>query len=482
MQETELNLELSQAGAETLLKTNPFGTSPTVLQQTSTYFDTLGRDLSKRGLSLRIRQSGNERVQTVKAGDGTAAGPFIRDEWERPVTGDKPVLDDPQIGALLAGAAPRLVPLFEVQVRRHRWNVTSSEATVEVSLDLGKIVAADRESPVCEIELEKKAGTPAALFELARKVDLVAPARLGVLSKAERGYRLLGPAPGAVKAKPAPLTPHMSAATAFVQIAAESLKQFRLNEMALTWSRDAEVLHQARVSLRRLRSLFSICKPLLLDSRFDRFREELRWLAAETGRARNIDVMLSRATNEELIARLQAAREDAYRALNTSLSSVRVRSLMIDLVEWFSIDDRRADTSSKVVHAELVRDFASVALNRLRKKVVKGGRNLIDADDEARHRLRIAAKKLRYAAEFFELLYLSKTQVKRHHRFTTVLAGLQDQLGNLNDLAVASDMFSELGLSGAVGTEDLFGMDEKARLLRRAAKAHDAFANTKRFW
>lgn len=56
MQETELKLELSRSGAGSLLKKNPFRSSPTILQQTSICFDTPGWDLSKRGLSLRIRQ------------------------------------------------------------------------------------------------------------------------------------------------------------------------------------------------------------------------------------------------------------------------------------------------------------------------------------------------------------------------------------------------------------------------------------------
>lgn len=231
-------------------KKNPLDSSPTILQQKSIYFDTPGWDLSKRGLSLRIRQSGNERIQTVKVGDGAAAGSFTREEWEQPVAGDAPVLDDPQIRDLLAGAGGKLAPLFEVHVKRHRWNVMEGDATIEVALDLGKVVAEDRQAPLCEIEFEKKAGAPTALFALARKVDQITPAHLGVLSKAERGYRLLGAAPGAVKAIPTSLTSDVSPATAFARIAAACLRQFRLNEAALGWSRDAEALHQARVALR----------------------------------------------------------------------------------------------------------------------------------------------------------------------------------------------------------------------------------------
>lgn len=481
MQETELKLEFSQAGAAALLKKNPFEAAPTVLRLKSIYFDTPRRDLSSRGVSLRIRQSGSEWIQTVKAGKGVMAGLFDREEWERAVVGDEPELDDPQVQALLAGIGPGLAPLFEVHVKRHRWNVTEGDSTVEAVLDVGRVVAADRETPFCEVELEMKAGSPTMLFDLARRIDRIVPVRLGVLSKAERGYRLLGPAPGPVKAGTTPLSVEMNAASAFARIASGCLRQFRLNEMTLGWSRDPDVVHQLRVALRRLRSLFSICKPLFGDSRFDHLREELRWLAAETGQVRNIDVIIARVTNEDLSDRLQGARDDAFAALQMSLSSVRARSLVIDVAEFIS-DEWRNDQSRAALCRQPSRDFATTVLDKLWKKVAKGGTNLVDADDETRHRLRIAAKKLRYAAEFFEPLFESKAETKRYRRFIKVVAGFQDQLGILNDLATALDTLSALKLLDVAGAESLVDAGDKAKLLHDAAKAHDAVVLTKRFW
>ncbi len=481
MQEMEVKLELTQSGASSLLKKDFFEGSPTILQQKSVYFDTSDRDLAQRGLSLRIRQCGNERVQTVKSGDGSA-GSFTREEWERPVADDIPVLDDPEIQTPPAATSERLRPVFEVHVKRHRWNVTEGDATIEVALDIGKVVAADREARLCEIELEKKTGSPTALFGLARKVNLITPAHIAVLSKAERGYRLLGPAPGAIKASVTPLTPDMNAATAFAHLAAACLRQFRLNEMALSWSRDADALHQARVSLRRLRSLFSICKSLFADSRFDHMRDELRWLASELGDARSIDVMISHTTIEALSSRLQEARNNAYGAVEAAFSSVRARSLMIDLAEWISIKDWRGDETGEALLVQPARRFASKVLDKLWKKVAKGGRNLTDLDDEARHELRISAKKLRYAAEFFGPLYKSKAKTKRHKRFIMAMEGLQDQLGSLNDLATAPEMLSKLDLSDVADAEDLFSAADKDKLLNDAAEAHDTFVDTRRFW
>ena len=66
---------------------------------------------------------------------------------------------------------------------------------------------------------------------------------------------------------------------------------------------------------------------------------------------------------------------------------------------------------------------------------------VVDENDApARHRVRIAAKKARYAAEFFRDL-LPKKEVKRYIK---CLSSVQDRLGHLNDLAVASRLLPEL--------------------------------------
>lgn len=59
---------------------------------------------------------------------------------------------------------------------------------------------------------------------------------------------------------------------------------------------------------------------------------------------------------------------------------------------------------------------------------------------------------------------------------------LQDQLGGLNDLATAADMLAALELSDVAGAKDLYSADDKSKLLKEAAKAHEAFVNTRRFW
>ena len=60
-----------------------------------------------------------------------------------------------------------------------------------------------------------------------------------------------------------------------------------------------------------------------------------------------------------------------------------------------------------------------------------------------RHQLRIAAKKLRYAADGFAGLFPQKPA----QRFVGRLKGLQDGLGALNDLATAEPLIARLNLA-----------------------------------
>lgn len=479
MQELELKFDLSAKDATRLLQSDLFGLSPTILEQRSIYFDTRDCKLHGHGLSLRIRQSGNRRTQTVKSNKNAAAGLFARQEWKQRVVDDIPVLDDRRMQNLLACTASMLAPVFEVHVKRHRWTVREADAVIEVALDLGKVLVADREAPICEIEFERKAGSTVSVFQLARKVDAITPLRLGVLSKADRGYRLIGPFSASTKAVPAALTCDMTAAQAFACIAMECLRQFRLNGDGVLWLRDKEALHQARVALRRLRSLFAIFKSGFNDSRFDHLRKELKWLASALGDARNIDVLMDYTSNHIILEALGKERDEAYTASVAALSSLRARSLMINMVEWIAVREWRADDAHTFLEQPIC-GIASGALDKLERRVRKVGRHLAEAEDENRHAVRIAAKRLRYAAEFFQPLYKGKT--KRYRRFIQALANLQDELGLLNDLAIMPAIVERLGLSVLEGIKELTEFRSDKSHVQQAAKAHRILVKTKRFW
>src|SRR4030095_16546068 len=70
----------------------------------------------------------------------------------------------------------------------------------------------------------------------------------------------------------------------------------------------------------------------------------------------------------------------------------------------------------------------------------KRGKQLVALSPEERHRVRISAKKLRYACEFFSSLYLHKHV--RH--YLAALTGLQDVLGILNDAVTTEQLLQKL--------------------------------------
>jgi CHAD domain-containing protein len=100
---------------------------------------------------------------------------------------------------------------------------------------------------------------------------------------------------------------------------------------------------------------------------------------------------------------------------------------MFDLVEWIAIGGWRDGDAGK----QQLSKFASRALDRFWSKVKKPGKKLSKLDDETRHELRIAGKKLRYACDFFEALHSRKKPSKPRRKFMAALEQLQGDLGNL---------------------------------------------------
>ena len=482
--EIELKLVLKPGDADGLEVSALLGDVPTKTRQRSIYFDTPDHDLAKAGLSLRIRRSGRQRIQTVKSYGSNAVGLFDRPEWEREVLDDRPIVDDTTpIQALLGERVADLAPVFEVHVERSAWNVHEGDATIELVVDRGEVVLAEgRRSPICEVELELKHGDAAALFAFARKIDAVVPIRLGVMTKAERGYALIDTVATVFKAERIALKPDMTAAHAFQHIVQTCLRHFRRNEDLMIKGPKPDALHQARVALRRLRSAFSIFEALLVDDVSAQLNDEVRWLAAELGEARNLDVMLERAPPGELRDRLEAAHLLAYARVNQVLMSSRVRRLMLNLAQWTASGTWLAESSNRDIRDQPSREFASAALDRFRHKVKKHGRDLAAAEDEARHKVRREAKKLRYAAEFFTALFDRKRERRQYKHFVAVMEALQEQLGALNDMAAASDVLTTLGIGDESSAVALLFPDDKRKLLDTAQSAHDALVDAKRFW
>ena len=480
--ETELKLELSADAVDTLLGSGLLGSPISVDPLTSIYFDTPDCQAWEGGYSLRIRTVGEAHVQTVKA-----AGPnraiFARSEWETPLTGNTPVIDyTTPLRSELDIEDGTLVRQFSTLVKRHRWNVDQDGSQIEVALDMGSIVAGDREMQIRELELELKDGKPYTLFTLARRIEALVPIRFGVASKAERGYRLLREQQTAYKAEPVHLDRDLRVSASFQVIAEACFRQFRLNESIVINRPNPSALHQARVALRRLRSAFSLYKVILVDAESQRLKEELKWLAGVLGEARNIDVLIARVGNSDVKSRLLEARDSAYEQVLNALFSSRAEAFMLDLNEWLHCGEYLALVETAEIRNGPVVDFAIDILDRQRKKLKKRGKSLVEADDEHRHETRKAAKKFRYASEFLRSLFSSKQAERRYEKFIQAMEKLQDELGLLNDMVTAPTVIHNLELESHPGVESLMVAGNSEKLITAAQSSLDELMERKRFW
>ena len=508
--ELEVKLALAPAHLPALKKLPLFRAAkakPARSTEVTVYFDTDKHKLRRSGLMLRVRRRGRRYVQTVKATGNS--GVFQRDEWETEIAGKGPNLDKgagTALEPLLSGKfRQRLKPLFETRVRRTVYPLVDGAHAMALVVDQGTIDAGKRSQPLCEIELELERGTAADLFDVARQISQAVPAQLALKSKSERGYEIADDeTERPVKAAPIDLPAATTARDAFRVIGLACLKQIVANEPALVKS-DPEGVHQMRVGLRRLRAAMSLFAALLNDAQSEAIKPRLKWLAEELGPARELEVLVNRvvapikrshrrwrgmtALSRELAGRRDAAIARAQEAVK----SVRFRALTIDIAAWLEAglwshpqDDLVADRG--VLPADA---FASEQLAQRWRKVRKKGKALARLDAHSRHKLRIHAKKLRYAAEFFAALFPAKRALKRRKLFLRALERLQDELGDLNDIAVHEKRIAALGIGrrrsnpNRVFAAGLLTGRENARAeaaLAAAADAYDDLAKVKLFW
>lgn len=186
-----------------------------------------------------------------------------------------------------------------------------------------------------------------------------------------------------------------------------------------------------------------------------RWSDELRDYGRHVGAARDLDVL------QAAILRPALGKTDA--AQPTGLSGAARRAAVEarrNALRWLSSAER------PLLPLEFARDlhginlrspctdigaFAADALARLRKKARKRLKTArVERSNVSFHRLRIALKRLRYALEFFAPLM----PAKRLAPYVKAVAHAQDDLGYLNDVAVAKRTFKQWAAANAALREE----------------------------
>lgn len=472
--ETELKLKATPQTLAKLRQAQIFGARGAGRAVTknllSVYYDTAERALQSRLATLRVRKVGDKYIQTLKSA-ALEPGGLTRSEWEWPVTGPQPdlsVIVEPEALALLGPlSADQLQPVFESVVKRTIRMVGGEGERVEVAFDTGELRAGDgAATQLAELELELKEGEPAALFALALEIAKLAPVRLETRTKAARGFALAAGLAddGWSKADKLDLTPTMTVEAALCGIFRNGLNHFTANDACALAGAEPEGVHQMRVALRRLRSAASLFRRFIPTDRYAWLTAELRWLAGSLGPARDWDVFLSElvapvraglgqgaALADDLTAleaAAEAKRRAGYEAVSAAIQSERYGRFQLELAGWVEARGWRAQPVSEdsVKLFAPIGDLADSLLDRRMRRARRSGRGFAHLAAVQRHELRIALKKLRYAADFFRGLYDEKTT----RRFIAQLASLQDALGHLNDVATASRLIQSLHDDGTV--------------------------------
>src|SRR5689334_11635655 len=464
----------------------------------SRYYDTPSDELYQNGVALRLRRRGARWLQTVKGAGDAAAGMHRRAEYEWALS--RPIPDATRLATtpwakLFAATAASLAPVFGTEVTRAEQALAFDDGTrALLSFDHGTVRAGRKRAPLSEIEIELVEGDPRQLIDLALALCADIPLTLAHASKADRGYALArSRPPQPLHAGKVALAADASAAEALSATAIDCITPIGGNAEPMCAGRNGEFLHQLRVGVRRMRSLLQLAAPVASTTQVDALDARLIALADIFGPARDRDVF-SAATLAAIAPhlddqarhgfarlRLRAGRQRRLHlaAAQSEAGSRRFACLLLALLRFCLGLDHA--TSGQAASA-LARDALAKSERRLRKR----GKRLRDADPTGRHRVRVAAKKLRYAAEFFAPLF-------RHAgagEYIAALSDLQGVLGRLNDQALALRLVNELiarapgdvELSRAAGIVQGWSAAASARELARLRKSWRRFAKAKPFW
>ncbi len=469
------------------------------LQQT-TYFDTPDLRLARWGCSLRYRDT---EGWTVKLPSGAVGALLVREEI-RFEGGPR----QPPDGAVdLVRAYVRtatLVPVIKLKTVRR--SVLLRPGTVEGGggdgppdggggelLGGGEIrpgEVAPLAEPVAEVvddevsvmdgrrlaarfrELEVEAAPGTTDRVLDGIVAVLREAGAGEPDPTPKNVRALGPrATEPPEIVVGDLTSGATAGAVVRHAIASSVIRLLRHDAVVRLDADPEGVHQARVATRRLRSDLRTFSSLLEPAWAASLVEDLRWIAAALGAARDADVLLARLTDRvgllegvdeaaagRLLEQLAEARTTAHVDLLTAMHEPRYAEVLDRLVLAANAPMLllEADLPAAVVLPALVRK----PWRRLRRAV----KDLDDPPtDEQLHAVRIRAKRLRYAAEAVAPLI-----GKPARDLGEAAAALQDVLGEHNDAVVAAQWLRD-AVIGARSVRTAFVAGELGGLERWAA-------------
>ncbi len=483
MQEIELKFQIPEAALEAVRAefTRLNAGRNTDLRLRASYFDTPERHLAAARMALRVRQEGDDWVQTLKAGGSNTMMRLEDNQPARAPAHGQPIRADlgrhagtPAQEALARvlnwsmaqdphGHHTGLIELYGTDITRTRALVTIAagtlfEGVVELALDLGQIHAGPLSVPVRELEIESVSGHPMAVILAGRDWVARHGLWLDTQTKAHRGDRLAREAaalqvPSEANPGAGPSPMHITAARPAKVKADSTMDQAwragveaclehitgNLSELGNAPASTREAAYELRLGLRRLRALgrlwgatpwalpaSSMDKARTLSQQLGYWRdlEALAWLPAKLREAGGPTLPLPRPTPPPNLP------ADVVALARSSLAT----DLCLDMLAALLVPERPADAP----HAEL-QPWLDARLTRWTARCTRRAHGLAQLPDAELHQLRKRGKRLRLVAAIYAPLWSDKA-VRRHDR---ALKNALDALGHVQDEVVAQAWYSQ---------------------------------------
>lgn len=244
---------------------------------------------------------------------------------------------------------------------------------------------------------------------------------------------------------------------------------------------DPERVHQLRVATRRTLAALTAFREFVPAKHRIWFEKRLRRIRHAAGTTRDLDVLTSDLARPKAAGPAKEARTMAARARmrlvamlgkRRDMSREPIRHIREDLVaaDWPGRVERLIDA---VLSQESTEPFVAYARRRfpvLLDRFFKRADRKLEAADEL-HRLRIAGKKLRYAAEIFSVAFPASTRTECQD----ALERLQETLGKFTDHAAAADRFRRWAREDGVGADKMTLTALRRLEDHRAEKARRVF-------
>lgn len=437
------------------------------------YHDTADLRLARWGVTLRWRDGEGWTVKIPRP----SRGPLVLDRDEVHVEGAHgpvPAEAVAFVAPFARGAALERVADIATDRTARVWQRPDGSTLGELVDDrvTGTTEAGTVGFRELEFELDADAD-PAVLTSVAEQLGIAGGGRA-----MPKLVRVLG---DAAAEPPDVICPTLAkrprAAEAIRAVIAGTVAELLTNVPAARAGTSTEGVHRTRVATRRLRSDLQTFEPLLDKKWATRLRRELRWLTSELGRVRDADVLdirigemleshpeIDPVGGAELRSHLARQRDRDLETLLVHLADTRAVELFDHLVDA-ARSPRTRKRARKRRAAAALPPLVRASWRALRTAVDDLGPSPTDAE---LHRIRILAKRVRYAADA-----VSPAVGKEARRFAKAAASIQDSLGDINDSAVAAAWLersaaSDLGPRGAAA----------AGLLAEQFRAHAAAERT----